>query len=174
MEQNNPKDGQPSPVIKLLKAIGITFAVLFVLYAVLCLLFIHNLTSWHVKKISQAEKGSYAEYAFLPGIDDALERFATRGWQDVESQLETYAYKSLDELCDALPKDLRQAIRDALMTSTPTMESDVKGKEAEAYLIASDLPIVRDESDEGISYERRSYYVYKYKNGKYRFVIKNN
>lgn len=168
----NPKKSN-NGLLSFLKKLVIVISVLFALYVVFCMLFIYGVTAWHVSKITPENKREYAEYAFLPGIEDALERFATRGMQDVESQLESHAYKSLDELCDALPEGYRQAIRDAVENSSPVSEKDVKGKEAEAYLIAGDLPIVRDESDEGISYERRSYYVYKYKNGKYRFVIKN-
>lgn len=177
MRQDDLTNSPVSPIIKFLKSIIIVIIMVFGLYfamQILMVLMFAGTTRWHVRKISSAERQNYAEYAFLPGIDDALERFATRGWQDVESQLETYAYKSLDELCDALPEGCGPAVRNALMSSTPTEETDVKGKTAQAYLITDDLPIKRDETDEQVRYERRNYYVYKYKNGKYRFVIQGH
>lgn len=173
MRQNELAAGLLLLVKKILKVIVIAFSILFVFYLVIFFLFLHGITKWNVHKISPAEKSHYAEYAFLPGIDDALERYATRGMQDVESQLETYAYKNLDKLYEALPKAYRPAIEHALKKSSPVEKTDVKGKKAEAYRISADLPIDRDESDEAICFERRSYYVYKYKNGKYRFVIQN-
>ena len=169
MNPNKPKNG----LLSFVKKIVIIISVLFALYVVFWLLFIYAITAWHIRKITPENMGEYAEYAFLPGIENALERFATRGMQDVESQLETHAYKSLDKLCEALPEGCRQAVRDAVENSSPVSEKDVKGKKAEAYLITGDLSASRDEADEASRFESRKYYVFKYKNGSYRFVIQN-
>ena len=172
----NKKKGGDNYMKKLLNFAGRTALICIVVFFVLFLLLIiglTRLTGWQVHKLSPADKIRQANYAQVPDLADSLERYGTRGFQDVESQLETRAFKDVDTLCKALPDGYRPAIEKAISESTPTTEADVKGKEATAYQITASLPLNRDESKDTTYHRKTSYYVFIYKNGKCRFVIRN-
>lgn len=129
---------------------------------------------WQVHEITPQVRAYYAEHEILPGLADTYERDATRGVQDVEGQRETYVYNSLEELCNAMPEVCAAAIRKALNESEPKDAKDIKGKKVKAYPVdPADLQVSIPDETNSHHHDSIYFYVFKYKNGKYRFVIRN-
>ena len=92
-----------------------------------------SLVNWKVKAaLDDADKASLANQALMPGMADYVERYGMRGFQDVDLQVETCKFSSLDELYAALPSGSEKAISNAL-SSEPVSTSDVKGKAVKLY-----------------------------------------
>lgn len=127
---------------------------------------------WQVHEVTPQDRAYYAEHGTLPELADMYERYGVKGiLQGTSSQRETYAYPSLDDLCNAMPEIYAATIRKALVETEPTKIKDVKGKKADAYRIdAADLQVTVPEPDSSNDYPI-NFYVFQYKNGDYRFVI---
>ena len=141
-----------------------------------------SLVNWKVKAASDdADKASLANQALMPGMADYVERYGMRGFQDVDLQVETCKFSSLDELYAALPSGSENAISNAL-SSEPVSTSDVKGKAVKQYTVDSLRPcestktslhtdVGRIEEDSQTYDWRWEYYVYEYYDGTYRFAV---
>ena len=149
------------------------------LYLLVGMFFMFSLASFHVtSNLSEERKASLAKEALMPQIAQYVERYGTRGFQDVDLQIETRTFGSIDELVEAMPYLARYK------GSEVTSGSDIKGKGAKVYEIAevcpsnsrpSVLPLDFSTIDSD-GYSRMSswtwkYSIYEYKDGSCRFVI---
>ena len=92
--------------------------------------------------------------------------------QDVDLQIETYAYSSLDDLCNAMPEIYATAIRKTLVESEPGTTKDIKGKKVNIYTIdPADLQVTVPDPNTDHHLQTTHFYVFEYKNGEYRFVV---
>jgi hypothetical protein len=128
--------------------------------------------------LSDEKKASLAKEALMPQIAEYIERYGTRGFQDIDLQIETRTFKIFDELVEVMPflGSYRNAETDSGF--------DVKSKSAKVYKIAEvcprysrpyDLPLDFSEFDSDpdstTGYWTWKYSIYEYKDGSCRFVI---
>ncbi|MBR4732264.1 MAG: hypothetical protein IK081_05805 [Lachnospiraceae bacterium] len=138
---------------------------------VLMIVFFVSVLRWQVHEVTPEDRANYAEYDILPELADTYERYGTNGIQDVVSQRETYAYPSLNDLCNAMPEVCAAAIRKTLSETEPHETKDIKGVKVKSYAIdLADLQIPVPDEDTPHRHDSISFYVFEYKNGEYRFV----
>ena len=114
----------------------------------------------------------------MPQIAQYVERYGTRGFQDVDLQIETRTFGSIDELVEAMPYLARY--KDSEVISG----SDIKGKGAKvreiaevcpkynkSYVLPLDYSIVDSDGSSGMSSWTWKYSIYEYKDGSCRLVI---
>ncbi len=153
-----------------------------ILYFGFMYMFVYSLTKWHVREAPGIEtKTSLSNEALIPELANYVERSGTRGFQDVDLQVETCPFASIDELCAALPSGSETAIRNA-MSSNPEKSSDIKNKSVKEYKVQTicpfnsmntSLPLNFDylNKDGTLKYWTWEYSVYEYRDGTYRFVV---
>ena len=161
------------------KTVRIVFIALAVAVApfLLAMIFFAPLTTfqWH-GNLSSEDRVSLAEQALMPQIADYVERYGTRGFQDIELQIETVKFISMEEMAEKL--NLGRAIDDLKATKG----SDNKGKKEATYELdtvsASDSgssKVIVDTSLAGSDSERRNltwhYSIQVYKDGSCRFIV---
>ena len=144
-----------------------------------CLIMVFSLANFQVTTdLSDEKKASLAKEALMPQIAEYIERYGTRGFQDIDLQIETRTFKNFDELVEVMPflGSYRNAETDSGF--------DVKSKSAKVYKIAEvcprysrpyDLPLDFSEFDSDpdstTGYWTWKYSIYEYKDGSCRFVI---
>ena len=149
------------------------------LYLIVGFAFMFSLGSYQTKSnLSDEGKASLAREALMPQIAEYIERYGTRGFQDIDLQIETRTFKNFDELVEVMPflGSYRNAETDSGF--------DVKSKSAKVYKIAEvcprysrpyDLPLDFSEFDSDpdstTGYWTWKYSIYEYKDGSCRFVI---
>ena len=159
-------------IIKLV-LIGIGF--LTIGYVLVAIVLLVSVTRWQVHEVAPEDQAYYAEHDILPELAGMYERYGTQGFQDIVSQRETSAYSSLDDLCNAMPEIYATAIRKTLAESEPWATKDLKGKKVNAYTVDSaDLQVTVPDRTEDHHHQTTHFYVFEYKNGKYRFVIRKS
>ena len=138
---------------------------------------LYSLASFHVTKdLSYDAKVSQAKQALLPDIAQYVERYGLRGFQDVDLQIETVKFDSIDELVKTFP------YLSSYKYSEPHTGSDVKNKKATVYEIetfkpskdmTSALPLDKSsiKEDSQIMHWTWEYSIYEYSDGSCRFVI---
>ncbi|MBP1568178.1 MAG: hypothetical protein J6U36_06000 [Oscillospiraceae bacterium] len=130
---------------------------------------------WH-GNLSSEDRASLAEQALMPRIADYVERYGTRGFQDVDLQIETVKFSSMEEMAEKL--DLGKAIDDLNVTKG----SDKNGKNDATYelgtvsvsdgnqsKVMADTSLISTYSD-----ERNwtwHYSIHQYKDGSCRFIV---
>ena len=161
---------------------GLVIGLIPLILFLLVFAFGYSIVSWQVKTDFTSEDKVYlAQKALIPELADYVERTGTRGFQDVDLQIETCAFSSVDELCAALPPEAEDVVR-RVFDSTPESAADLKRKRVKEYKIDSICPFDNRNSllplDLGIvdKYELMKYWewdysVYEYKDGTYRFVV---
>ena len=154
-----------------------------VLYITIMLVFGHSATSWHVSEVSDTgSKTSYANHTLLPGISGYIDRTGMRGFQDTELQLETREFSTLGGLYGILPQSSKEDLK-RVMASTPTETKDIKGTKVNEYKIDSYRPfdgkspllpldLSYIQNDELKNYWTWEYSIFEYKDGTYRFVVR--
>ncbi len=149
------------------------------LYLLVGMFFMFSIASFHVtSNLSEERKASLAKEALMPQIAQYVERYGTRGFQDIDLQIETRTFKNFDELVEAMPYLARYK------DSESVSGSDIKGKSAKVYEIAEVSPcgnrpmplplnygIVDSDSSSRMEYYTWKYSIYEYKDGSCRFVI---
>ena len=163
------------PLRKVLLIISIPFAA----YLLVGLLLAFAFGSFHVYgNLSEEEKASLAESALMPQIAEYIERHGLRGFQDVDNQIETRTFNSIDELVTAIP------CLECYKSAGTRDGCDIKGKSAKIYEIdevrpcngrSSVLPLDFTSVDSA-PYSTMDdwtwkYSIYEYKDGSCRFVI---
>lgn len=151
------------------------FATVYVLPMLLLL----STANWSVHThLNEEDRASGASQILMPSAQDSIERYGTRGFTDVEVQVESKKYDNLDELCNAIP-DAGDEFRSAVNWGNGRSMKDIRYKPATAYLISrhhpggghfSSFPTNSVEEDSGMYYWTWEYYVYVYKDGSCRFV----
>ena len=156
---------------------GIIIAAIPVTLIVLFFRGLFSLAGFKVTKdLSDDAKVSQAEQALLPDIAEYVDRYGLRGFQDVDLQIETVKFDSIDELVSAFPY-----LSSYKSTQTHT-GSDVKNKKATIYEIESFKPshdntssLPLDTSSIKPESQRKNwtweYSIYEYSDGSCRFVI---
>ena len=156
---------------------GIIIAAIPVILIVLFFRGLFSLAGFKVTKdLSDDAKVSQAEQALLPDIAEYVDRYGLRGFQDVDLQIETVKFDSIDDLVKACP--YLSSYRSA-QTHTG---SDVKNKKATIYEIESFKPFQDNKSSlpldtSSIKPESQrknwtwEYSIYEYSDGSCRFVI---
>ncbi|MCR5460101.1 MAG: hypothetical protein K6F51_09415 [Acetatifactor sp.] len=159
-------------IIKLvLIGIGLWVVGSVVLMIVLCV----SVLRWQVHEVTPEVRAYYAEHTSFPEPIDLYERYGVQGFQDAISRRETYAYHSLDDLCNAMPEIYAAAIKKTLTETEPWATKDVKGKKVNAYTVdPADLQITVPDPNTDHHYQTLHFYVFEYKNGDYRFAIQNS
>ena len=149
------------------------------LYLLVGMFFMFSLASFHVtSNLSEERKASLVKEALMPQIAQYVERYGTRGFQDVDLQIETRSFGSIDELVEAMPYLARY--KDSEVISG----SDIKGKGAKvreiaevcpkynkSYVLPLDYSIVDSDGSSGMSSWTWKYSIYEYKDGSCRLVI---
>lgn len=156
---------------------GIIIAAIPVILIVLFFRGLFSLASFKVTgDLSEDAKVSMAEQALLPDIAEYVDRYGLRGFQDVDLQIETVKFDSIDDLVKACP--YLSSYRSA-QTHTG---SDFKNKKATIYEIESFKPsqdntssLPLDTSSIKPESQKKSwtweYSIYEYSDGSCRFVI---
>lgn len=156
---------------------GIIIAAIPVILIVLFFRGLFSLASFKVTgDLSEDAKVSMAEQALLPDIAEYVDRYGLRGFQDVDLQIETVKFDSIDDLVKAFP--YLSSYRSA-QTHTG---SDFKNKKATIYEIESFKPsrdktssLPLDTSSIKPESQKKSwtweYSIYEYSDGSCRFVI---
>ena len=156
---------------------GIIIAAIPVILIVLFFRGLFSLASFKVTgDLSEDAKVSMAEQALLPDIAEYVDRYGLRGFQDVDLQIETVKFDSIDDLVKACP--YLSSYRSA-QTHTG---SDFKNKKATVYEIESFKPsqdntssLPLDTSSIKPESQKKSwtweYSIYEYSDGSCRFVI---
>ena len=156
---------------------GIIIAAIPVILIVLFFRGLFSLASFKVTgDLSEDTKVSMAEQALLPDIAEYVDRYGLRGFQDVDLQIETVKFDSIDDLVKAFP--YLSSYRSA-QTHTG---SDFKNKKATIYEIESFKPskdntssLPLDTSSIKPESQKKSwnweYSIYEYSDGSCRFVI---
>ena len=156
---------------------GIIIAAIPVILIVLFFRGLFSLASFKVTRdLSEDAKVSMAEQALLPDIAEYVDRYGLRGFQDVDLQIETVKFDSIDDLVKACP--YLSSYRSA-QTHTG---SDFKNKKATIYEIESFKPsqdntssLPLDTSSIKPESQKKSwtweYSIYEYSDGSCRFVI---
>ena len=156
---------------------GIIIAAIPVILIVLFFRGLFSLASFKVTgDLSEDAKVSMAEQALLPDIAEYVDRYGLRGFQDVDLQIETVKFDSIDDLVKAFP--YLSSYRSA-QTHTG---SDFKNKKATIYEIESFKPsqdntssLQLDTSSIKPESQKKSwtweYSIYEYSDGSCRFVI---
>ena len=154
--------------------------ILLAIPVILGVLFFRGLSSFvefHVTKdLSYEMKASQAKQALMPEIADYIERYGLRGFQDVDLQIETVKFNSIDELVETFPCLARYE------TAETHVGRDVKNKSATVYEIetfspskdrTSCLPLDTSsiKPDSQINSWTWKYSIYEYNDGSCRFVI---
>jgi len=164
-----------------IKTVGnvIIIASIPVIVIVLFYSWAYSLTGFKVhKNLSHEEKASQAEQALMPELTDYIDRYGLRGFQDIDLQIETIKFDSIDELVETFPYL-------ACYENAETHEgNDVKNNRATIYEIAtystsngrtgtSRLPLDTSSinSDSHNKNWTWKYSIYEYKDGSCRFVI---
>ena len=157
----------------------IIIAIPVALYLIIGLIFMFSFATYQTKSnLSDEGKASLAKEALMPQIAQYVERYGTRGFQDVDLQIETRTFKNFDELVEAMPYLARYK------DSESVSGSDIKGKCAKVYEIAEVRPcgnrptplplnygIVDSDSPSTMEYYTWKYSIYEYKDGSCRFVV---
>lgn len=156
---------------------GIIIAAIPVILIVLFFRGLFSLASFKVTgDLSDDAKVSMAEQALLPDIAEYVDRYGLRGFQDVDLQIETVKFDSIDDLVKAFP--YLSSYRSAQMHTG----SDFKNKKATIYEIESFKPsqdktssLPLDTSSIKPESQKKSwtweYSIYEYSDGSCRFVI---
>jgi len=136
-----------------------------------------SLTKWQVHKyVSAEEKESAAQAALMPQVAEYVERQGLRGFQDVDRQVETRLFGSIDELTAAIP------VPDCYKASETKSGNDINGMQVTIYEIdkvrpfsgrTSVLPLDFSliDSDSQKNYWTWTYSIYEYSDGSCRFVM---
>ena len=136
-----------------------------------------SLASFHVTKdLSYDAKVSQAKQALLPDIAQYVDRYGLRGFQDVDLQIETVKFDSIDELVATFP------YLSSYGTSETHIGNDVKNKKATVYEIETFKPSKDETSslpldtgsikpDSQVKNWTWEYSIYEYSDGSCRFVI---
>ena len=162
-----------------MRTVLLIIAIPVALYILLFFAFVFSLVTFQVQgNLSDENKASLAREALMPQIAEYIERFGTRGFQDIDLQIETRTFNNIDELVAVMPYLGRY--KDAESSEG----SDVKGKSAKVYEIAEVRPcgyrpmpiplnygIVDSDSPSTMEYYTWKYSIYEYKDGSCRFVI---
>ena len=149
------------------------------LYFLVGLLFALTLGSFQVRTdLSDEDRSSLAKEALMPQLAKNIERYGTRGFQDVDLQIETRTFKNIDELVETMPYLVRYK------NSESKSGSDVKGKSAKVYEVAEVRPngsrpmplplnygMVESDSSSRMEYYTWKYSIYEYRDGSCRFVV---
>ena len=136
-----------------------------------------SLVRFHVyENLSHEQKASNARAALMPDIADYVERYGLRGFQDVDCQVETVKFDSIDNLVAAIPS------LECYKRSATSDGSDIKGKKAKVYeldtvrpfngrksVLPLDFSYVKPDSQE--EYWIWKYSIYEYKDGSCRLVV---
>lgn len=156
---------------------GIIIAAIPVILIVLFFRGLFSLASFKVTgDLSEDAKVSMAEQALLPDIAEYVDRYGLRGFQDVDLQIETVKFDSIDDLVKAFPY---LSSYESAQTHTG---SDFKNKKATIYEIESFKPsqdntssLPLDTSSIKPESQKKSwnweYSIYEYSDGSCRFVI---
>lgn len=122
-------------------------------------------------------KNEYAAVALKPELSTCFELYAekTINYHTKRIAVESYSYKSLNELCAALPSEWRDEIQAALGSGDSFTTYDLKDEYVTVYTLSSDLEL----ADMGnIDSQYRSlankvntkyYQIIEYDDGSYRF-----
>ena len=156
---------------------GIIIAAIPVILIVLFFRGLFSLASFKVTgDLSEDAKVSMAEQALLPDIAEYVDRYGLRGFQDVDLQIETVKFDSIDDLVKAFPY---LSSYESAQTHTG---SDFKNKKATVYEFESFKPsqdntssLPLDTSSIKPESQKKSwtweYSIYEYSDGSCRFVI---
>ncbi len=127
---------------------------------------------WQVHEVTPEDRVHFAEHDYLPELADIYECYGLQGFQEPVCQRESYAYQSIDDLCNAMPDVCAAAVRKALTETEPWTTKDIKRKKVNAYTVdPADLQVTIEDRKETHHTQTTHFYVFEYKNGEYRFII---
>lgn len=174
----------PVPLVVVLLALMVAFIFVYG---------IHSIISFHVHTdLSPEKKAQMASFAKCSSMAGYIERYGDRGPMDIDYQIETCTFPSLEALDSAVHAtnelkqltddgswevaDTRSWILDPMAEAKPTTGWDLKGKKAKVYQVdyycpASEPGYVSDGSYNQEDYWEWTYSVYEYPDGTYRFVV---
>ena len=159
-----------------IRVIVIILSVLAIFYG-LVFLGLSSFTRFQVhENLSYEQKASNARAALMPDVAGYVERYGLRGFQDVDCQVETVKFDSIDNLVAAIPS------LECYKSSAASEGTDIKGKKAKIYEIdrvrpcegrRSVLPLDFSHVDKNSQEEYWiwKYSIYEYKDGSCRFVM---
>ena len=159
-----------------IRVIVIILSVIAIFYG-LIFLGLSSFTRFQVhENLSYEQKASNARAALMPDVANYVERYGLRGFQDVDCQVETVKFDSIDNLVAAIPS------LECYKNSTTSDGSDIKGKKVKVYELDSVRPFNSRDSvlpldfspvdkNSQEQYWTWKYSIYEYKDGSCRFVM---
>ena len=112
-----------------IRVIVIILSVLAIFYG-LIFLGLSSFTRFHVhENLSYEQKASNARAALMPDVAGYVERYGLRGFQDVDCQVETVKFDSIDNLVAAIPS------LECYKSSATSEGTDIKGKKASLQMV---------------------------------------
>ena len=134
---------------------------------------------WDIhQNVTSAEKEKLSNLALMPDAADCIDYYSVMGMQDPSYLITSYAYGSVDEMCDALPEGCSQGIGNALGSGEYKETEDVLNVMVKRYEVSDeDLPLITEDDvpDQYSAAARgafRYYYILEYKDGTYRFEMR--
>ena len=122
-------------------------------------------------------KAEYAAVAIKPELSSCFELYAekTINYHTKRIAVESYKYKSLNELCAALPSEWSDDIKAAVGSGDSFTTYDLKDEYVTVYTLSSDIELA-NMSDIGSQYRAlagsvstKYYQIIEYDDGSYRF-----
>lgn len=122
-------------------------------------------------------KAEYAAVALKPELSSCFELYAekTINYHTKRIAVESYKYKSLNELCAALPSEWSDEIKAAVGSGDSFTTYDLKDDYVTVYTLSSDIELAKT-SEIGSSYRllaqsvsTKYYQIIEYDDGSYRF-----
>lgn len=157
-------------------------AVFMVIAGALIIMTIRNYIKafeWDIhEQVTERERDKLSYLALLPEAADDIEYYSVMGARDPSYLITSRSFKSVDDMCDALPEGCGEAIRKALATGEYKETEDVLNRMTKRYDVQiSDLPVIKEDNVKKEYYSAargafRYYYVLAYEDGTYRFEMR--
>ncbi|MBO4449511.1 MAG: hypothetical protein J5777_02905 [Clostridiales bacterium] len=158
------------------------FAVLAVIFGGIVIFTIRNYIKafeWDIhEQVTERERDKLSYLALLPEAADDIDYYSVMGMRDPSYLITSHPYKSIDDLCDALPEGCGEGIRKALNKGEYKETEDTLNRMTKRYEVSpEDLPLIKEEDVKKDYYASalgafRYYYVLAYEDGTYRFEMR--
>lgn len=138
-------------------------------YFLMFILFLPVTTFQWRKNLSAEDRVSLAKQALKPQIADYVERYGTRGFQDIDLQIESVKFGSREEMAEKL--FIGQAL-DGLPVNNKEAEYEIetlRPSDGSNSKVGADISLISSDSQK--QYWTWHYSIHEYKDGSCRFIV---
>lgn len=158
-------------VILIIAAVWIGFIILF---NIIFLIQASKAVAWNIREpVSSESKDFLGNVSMYPDAMPYMERYGTRGWQDIEYRVETVRFESMEILAETFP-NAKNAITSALeqeAKETKDLE-DTSVKEYEINLPTKKEEELSSKYKDIYDFYFRSFAVDVYEDGSVRLILR--